>query len=63
MDISLKLRKNNIQQENNAIFQHALDEIILHENKKLSVEDELHGNIYSEIDENDIYEIDNMSLD
>ena len=35
---------------------------ILQENKKLSAEDESHENIGSEIYENDIYEIYNMSI-
>ena len=48
---------------NNDIVQNAVDEIIQQENKKLSAEDEAHGSIYSGIDENNIYEIDNMILD
>ena len=38
-------------------------EIILWENKKLSAEAESYYNIDSEINESDIYDIDNMSLD
>ena len=38
-------------------------EIILQENKKLGAEDESLGNIDSEIDGNDLYDIYNMSLD
>ena len=55
--------KFNIQQENNTIVNNTVDEIILQENNKLSAEAESHKNIDSEIDENDLYLIDNMSLD
>ena len=51
------------QQENSAIVQHAFDEIILQEKNKLSAEDESQENIDSEIDDNDLYDIDNMILD
>ena len=37
--------KFNINQENNAIFNHAVDEIILQENNKVSAEAEAHENI------------------
>ena len=40
-----------------------MDEIILQENNKLSAEDDAHNIIDSEIDENDIYGIYNVSLD
>ena len=56
-------KKFSRQKENNAIFQNIVYEIIQQENKKLSAEDEAHGSIYSGIDENNIYEIDNMILD
>ena len=53
----------NIQQENNSIVNYSVEEIILKENKKSSTEDWAHGNIDYEIDKNNQYEIDNMSLD
>ena len=53
----------NPQQENNTIGNHAVDEIILQENNIVSAEAEAHENIESELDENDIYHIDSMSLD
>ena len=37
-----------------------MDEIILHENNKVSTEYESYVNIDSEIDKNNLYEIDNM---
>ena len=59
-----KTSKNpGIHQYNNAIFHNAVDELILQDNKKLSVEDEAHKKMYSEIVNNDLHEIDNMSLD
>ena len=57
------MNKFNINQENNAIAQHVFDDIILQQNNKSSAEDEAHGNIYSEIDEQDKYEIDHMTYD
>ena len=56
-------KKIGRQKENYSNFQHAVYEIILWENKKLSAEAESYYNIDSEINENDIYYIDNMSLD
>ena len=56
-------KKLSIQQENNSIVQHAVYEIILHENKKLSAKDETHNTIHSKFNENDLYDIDKMSLD
>ena len=53
----------NRHQQNNYIVQHSVDEIILQDNEKLNAEYESHGNIDSEIGDNNIYEIDNMSLD
>ena len=44
-------KKFGIQQENNAIVQHAVDEIILQDNKKLGRKDKTHDNI-----DDDIYE-------
>ena len=58
-----KTRKFNRKKQNNDIVQHAVDEIILHDNMKLSVEQEAHDNIDSEVDENNLYKIDNMSID
>ena len=40
-----------------------MDELILKGNNKVSAEYEAHENIESEIDENDLYQIDNMSLE
>ena len=55
--------KFNRQQDNNSIVQHAVDDIILHKKNKLSAEDDSHRSIYSKIDKNDLYEIDNVILD
>ena len=55
--------KFNRQQYNNAIVLNELDQIILQDNIKLSVEEKAHENINSEFDKNDLYEIDNMDLD
>ena len=40
-----------------------MDEIIQQENNKLGSKDESHGNIYYEIDEKYLYNIDNMIID
>ena len=40
-----------------------MDVIILQENNKVSAEEESHENIESDFYENDLYQIDNMSLD
>ena len=61
--MSLELRKINRYQENNDVVQHVVNYIIFQQNKKLSVEDESHENIKSKVDENYLYEIDDMSLD
>ena len=53
----------NRQQENNYIVNHALDEILLRENNKVSAEAEAHENIEAKLDYNNLYQIDNMSLD
>ena len=55
--------KFNRKKENNAIVNHTLDDIILQENNKLSAEAKSHKKIDYEIDENNLYEIDNISLD
>ena len=54
--------KFNRQQQNNDIVNHALAYIILKDNNTLSAAAEAHENIDSKIDENDLYQIDNMSL-
>ena len=53
----------NRQQENNDIVNYAWDEIILQENDKVSDESEAHETIESDIDENNLYKIENMSID
>ena len=40
-----------------------MDEIFLWENNKVSAEEEAHENIEYDFYENDLYQIDNMSLD
>ena len=45
------------------MVQHAVDKIILQDKNELSAEDESHCNIYSEINEEDLYDTDNTSLD
>ena len=50
-------------QENDAIAQHVVDEIIQQEKEKLSVKDETHENIDDEVDEDDMYDIDKIILD
>ena len=56
------MNKFNRKQEKNAMDQHAVYQIILKKKNKLSAEDEAHNNVDSEIDEDGLYEIDNMSL-
>ena len=56
-------KKFGIQQENNAIVQHAVDEIILQEKKILSVKYETHENIDYEFNEDELYRFDKTSLD
>ena len=46
-------------QDNNAIFQNILDEIISQKNNKVRAESEAHKNIGFETDENGLYQIDN----
>ena len=55
-------KKVNRQKEKNDIVNHAVDEIIPKENNKVSDEEELLENIEYELYENDLYQIDNMSL-
>ena len=40
-----------------------MDEILLHENLKLSAEKESHEDVEYDSDGNELYQIDNMSLD
>ena len=54
--------KFNSKQENNVIVNSSDDEILLHETQKVSAEEESHENIDSDFDENELYQIDNMSL-
>ena len=54
---------SGIQKENNDAIQHAVDEIILQGNEKLSVKDETYENIDDEVDEDDLYKLDKMSFD
>ena len=55
--------KFNRQEDNNAIVKHTVYEILQRENNEVSDEEEAHGNVESELDDNDLYQIDNMSLD
>ena len=57
------MNKCDKKQEENSIVQNEVDEIILQDNLKLSVWVKTHENIGSEVDENDIYDIDNVNLD
>ena len=50
-------------QQNNAIVEHAVDEIMLQDNKKLSLTDETHDNIDSEVGKDKMYELDKMIFD
>ena len=51
------------QQENNAIIQHAFDEIIPQQNKKISVKYETHENMNDQVDEDELYKLNKKSLD
>ena len=55
--------KFNREQENYAIYNHAVGKIFLQKINKVSAEAEGRENNESYIDENDIYQIDNISLD
>ena len=55
--------KFNRHKQNNAIVHHKVGGVILQDKKKLMAEDEAHENTDSEFDENDKYDINNMSLD
>ena len=50
-------------QDNNSIVQHSADEIITAENKTIRVEYETHDNIDDEINEDNMYKLDKMSID
>ena len=52
-----------IHQQKHSIVEHAVDEIILQENKRLSVKDETHENIDDEFNEDEMCEIDKRSFD
>ena len=61
--LTKKMNKSNINQDNNAMVQHAVDQIILKKNNKYIPEDEAHYNINYKFDEDNLYDIENMSLD
>ena len=50
-------------QENNDIVNSSVIEILLQEKLKLSAEEEAHENIESNFDENELYHINNTSLE
>ena len=57
-------RKINRQQENNAIINDAVDEILLNETKKLSAANhEAPEFLENDDNDNDLYQVENMSLD
>ena len=56
-------KKFNRQKENNAIFNGAVYEILLHENQKVSATKEAPGNVEYDFDDNKLYQIENMSLE
>ena len=56
-------KKFGKHQKNNAIVQHALNEITLKKKYKLSVKDKTHENIDDKVNEDELYEIKKMSLD
>ena len=56
-------RKFNSQQDNNSIVNSLFDEILLQENQKVSTENWTKENIESDSDENELYQINSMSLD
>ena len=55
--------KFNRHQDNNAIVKQSVDGILHQENNKVSAEEEVHKNTKSDFDENNLYQVDNMSLD
>ena len=56
-------KRFGIQQDNNTVIQHTVYYITLQENERLSLKYETHENIDDEVDEDDLYELDKMSLD
>ena len=56
-------KKFNIQQDNSAIVNSTVDEILLHENQKVIAEKGAHENVESDFEESKLYQIDNMSID
>ena len=56
------INKLNRKKENNAFVKQLVSVILLQENIKVSAE-EAHENIESYFDDNDLYQIENMSLD
>ena len=56
------MRKFNRQKYNNYIVNNAVDEILLQENNRVSSEEEAHEHVEYEINDNDIYQINNMSI-
>ena len=63
MHYTIKINKFNRNQQNNAIVNSTVDEILLKEKRKVSAEREAPENIESHFDENEMYQIDNMSLE
>ena len=57
------INKIKRQQENNAIVNSAMYEILLEEKQKLSAKKGSYENIESDIDGNELYQIDNISLE
>ena len=59
----LTRNKCNRQQDNNYIVNIAVDEILLHENQKVSAEREAPETVDSDFDDNDLYPIDKMIIE
>ena len=57
------MQKFNRKQENNAMVQHTVYEIILEQKNKLSAEYEAQDKIDHGVDKNNIYKIDQLNLD
>ena len=57
------IQKNVIRQETNSIVQHAVYDILLQEKERLSVKDETRENIGDEVEEDEMYKLNKMSLD
>ena len=56
-------KKYGRYQENNVIVQHAVDGIFLQDKDKLSVKDETHKKIDDEVDEDELYDLEQMVSD